>query len=482
MDHLPIFMALKGRPVLVVGGGTIAARKADLLLSAGAEVTAIAPEVGGEMERLVASGRVRMQRGLFSPEQIIGHRLVIAATDDEAVNQAVFRACEALQIPVNVADQPDLCSFILPAIVERGPLTLAVSTGGRSPVLARHLKARLETLIPSGYGLLADLLGRYRPVVKRRFAVLDDRRRFWERLLDGPIVEMATAQQMQAAEALLERSLLESPAERRTAGEVWLIGAGPGDPDLLTLKALRLLQSADVIVHDHLVPESILQLARREAERICVGKRKNHHTLPQEDINTLLVSLARQGLRVARVKGGDPFVFGRGAEEMEEVVVAGIPCLAVPGITAASGCSAYAGIPLTHRDHAQSVRFVTGHTRADDMGLDWPALVAKGQTLVFYMGVGNLARIAELLQAHGMSPDMPAAIVERVSLPAQRVLEGTLESLPRQALDWQPKSPSLVVVGEVVRLRRRMGMLDEGGREVPLALELPIRADLPAFA
>ncbi|MFZ5465642.1 MAG: siroheme synthase CysG [Pseudomonadota bacterium] len=471
MENLPVFMNLRDRPALVVGGGTVAARKAELLLLAGARVTVIAPRVRNEMQRMIEAGRVHWREQVFGPGLVRGFRIVIAATDNDAVNRLVFEECERHAIPVNVADQPDLCSFILPSIVERGPLTIAISTGGRSPILARLLKARLETLVPAGFGLLTDLLGRYRSAVKERFAEQDTRKYFWERLLDGPLVQLATSGQIAQAERLIEDAL--DAAQPAASGEVWLIGAGPGDPDLLTLKALRLLQQADVVVHDRLVPEAIVNLARREAERIDVGKSMSNHTLPQEEINRLLVDLARQGRRVARLKGGDPFVFGRGGEEMETVVEAGIPCIAVPGITAAAGCAAYAGIPLTHRDHAQSVRFITGHTKKDDMGLDWRALVAEGQTLVFYMGLANVERICERLMAHGMRPGMPAAIVERGTLADQRVFEGSLASLPDVVRDAQPRSPSLIVVGEVVRLRARLGFADE-----PSA----VAADMALFA
>ncbi|MEW6728953.1 MAG: siroheme synthase CysG [Pseudomonadota bacterium] len=458
MENLPIFMNLKDRPALVVGGGTVAARKAELLLLAGASVTVIAPRVRNEMRRMIEAGRVVWREQVFGPGLVRGFRIVIAATDNDAVNRLVFEECERHAIPVNVADQPKLCSFILPSIVERGPLTMAISTGGRSPILARLLKARLEALIPAGFGQLTELLGRYRGAVKQRFAEPQTRKRFWERMLDGPLVQLATSGRIAQAERVIEEAL--KAGQPAALGEVWLIGAGPGDADLLTLKALRLLQQADVIVHDRLVPEAIVNLARREAERIDVGKCMNRHTLPQEAINRLLVDLARQGKRVARLKGGDPFIFGRGGEEMEAVIEAGIPCLAVPGITAAAGCAASAGIPLTHRDCAQSVRFVTGHTKKDDMGLDWRALVAEGQTLVFYMGLANVERICERLMAHGMRPDMPAAIIERGTLPDQRVFEGTLASLPEVARRTEPRSPSLIVVGEVVRLRERLGFVE----------------------
>ncbi|MEW5838602.1 MAG: siroheme synthase CysG [Pseudomonadota bacterium] len=470
MQNLPIFMNLQDRSALVIGGGTVAARKAELLLLAGAKVTVIAPKVRNEMQRMIEAGRVEWREQTFGPGVVRGFRLVIAATDNDAVNRLVFTECERHAIPVNVADQPELCSFILPSIVERGPITIAVSTGGRSPILARLLKARLETLIPAGFGVLADLLGRYRNAVKARFAQLDARKHFWERMLDSPLVNLAVSGRTTEAEQMLEAAL--KAGNPPSGGEVWLIGAGPGDPDLLTLKALRLLQQADVVVYDRLVPESIINLARREAERIDVGKSLSQHTLPQEGINQLLVDLAKQGKRVARLKGGDPFIFGRGGEEMETVVEAGIPCLAVPGITAAAGCAAYAGIPLTHRDCAQSVRFVTGHTKKDDMGLDWRALVAEGQTLVFYMGLANVERICASLTAHGMSAAMPAAIIERGTLPDQRVFSGTLATLAGIVRSEQPRSPSLIVVGEVVGLRERLGFVDQEAQTAPALLEL----------
>ncbi len=455
MENLPIFMNLKDRNVLVIGGGVVAVRKAELLLQAGARVTLIAPRACKELLALHDAGKVVWKEQTFGPGIVRNYRLVVAATDNQAINRLVFDECERHGIPVNVADQPQLCSFILPSIVERGPITIAVSTGGRSPILARLLKARLETYIPAGFGVLADLLGRYRNAVKVRFPRLEQRRDFWERMLDGPLTQLATSGRNEAAEKFIEEAL-HAPVVAKQ-GEVWLIGTGPGDPDLLTLKALRLLQQADVLVYDRLVPESIINLARREAERIDVGKSMGRHTLPQNDINQLLVDLARQGKRVARLKGGDPFIFGRGGEELECAAAAGVPCQVVPGITAASGCAAYSGIPLTHRDCAQSVRFVTGHTKEEGCEIDWRALVAEGQTLVFYMGLANVDHICAQLQAYGMPADMPAAVVERGTLPDQRVFTSTLASLPSSIRGERLSSPSLIIVGRVVELRQRLG-------------------------
>ncbi|WP_322522245.1 siroheme synthase CysG [Guyparkeria halophila] len=454
MDQLPIFMNLHDKDCLVVGGGAVAARKADLMRAAGARVTAVAPAITGETRRMVADGRLAWREAEFDDPMVVGNRLVIAATDEPAVNRAVFAACERRGIPVNVADEPELCSFILPGIVDRSPVTIALSTGGRSPVLARLMRARLETLIPSGFGRLADLLGRYRQAAKDRIHGLDTRKRFWEDVIDGPIGNLVLSGKDREAEDKLAGLLAdrEAPSE---AGEVYLIGAGPGDPDLLTFRALRLLQKADVVVYDRLVAPAIVDLARREAERIYVGKRAGNHSCSQEDISSLLRDLAADGKRVARLKGGDPFIFGRGGEEIEVLAGAGLPFQVVPGITAASGCAAYAGIPLTHRDHAQSVRFVTGHRRGDGLDLDWQNLAEGRDTLVFYMSLGSARQICDQLIAHGMPRSRKAALIERGTTDNQRVYTGTLTSLPNKIT--AAESPSLLVIGEVTGLHESLG-------------------------
>ncbi|MFI9652628.1 siroheme synthase CysG [Guyparkeria halopsychrophila] len=463
MDQLPIFMNLRDKDCLVVGGGAVAARKADLMRAAGARVTVVAPAVSGETRRMVDDGRLAWHEAEFADAMVAGNRLVIAATDETQVNRAVFAACECRGIPVNVADQPELCSFILPGIVDRSPVTIAVSTGGRSPVLARLMRARLETLIPASFGRLANLLGRYRQAAKDRIHGLETRKRFWEDVIDGPIGNLVLSGKEREAEGQLAQ-LLTDKAAPTDSGEVYLIGAGPGDPDLLTFRALRLLQKADVVVYDRLVAPAIVDLARREAERIYVGKRAGHHSCSQEDISGLLRDLAAQGKRVARLKGGDPFIFGRGGEEIEVLAAAGLPFQVVPGITAASGCAAYAGIPLTHRDHAQSVRFVTGHRRGDELDLDWKNLAESRDTLVFYMSLGSARQICDQLIAHGMARGGKAALIERGTTDNQRVYTGTLTTLPNKIT--AAESPSLLIVGEVTQLHDSLGWF-HGRGDIP---------------
>lgn len=453
MDYLPIFMRLAGDPCLVVGGGTVGARKAQLLLRAGARVTVVAERAGARLRAMRHAGRVQVLERRFRPEDLDGQRLVIAATDEPLVNRYVSAQARARGLPVNVADAPALCSFILPAIVDRSPVMIAVSSGGSAPVLASRLRARIETLLPASLGRLARLLGRYRQPVRRRFERATDRRRFWEEAVDGPVAAHMLAGRRPEAEAALRQALATGPAQ---GGEVWLVGAGPGDPDLLTLRALQLMQQADVVLYDRLVAPEIIERVRTEAERIYVGKETGAHALPQTEINRLLVSLAGEGKRVLRLKGGDPFVFGRGGEELEALAAAGVPFQVVPGITAAAGCAAYAGIPLTHRDHARTCSLMTGHTRQGVSEFDWRALARPGQTRVFYMGLQNLATLVESLTAHGLATDTPAALIEHGTTVRQRVVTGTIRDLPRLAAEHRLDAPTLVVIGEVVRLRDRL--------------------------
>jgi uroporphyrin-III C-methyltransferase/precorrin-2 dehydrogenase/sirohydrochlorin ferrochelatase len=380
--------------------------------------------------------------------------VVIAATDDDAVNRAVAAAARARRIPVNVVDQPALCSFILPSIIERAPLIVAVSSGGASPVLARLLRARLESLIPAGYGRLAALAGAFRDRVKARFKP-PERRRFWERVLQGPIAELVLSGRDGEARKALEEAL-DDTRLAFGSGEVALVGAGPGDPDLLTFRALRLMQQADVVVYDRLVSQPILDLVRLEAERIYAGKERAKHALPQDDINHLLVRLAREGKRVVRLKGGDPFIFGRGGEEIDTLAAEGIPFQVVPGITAAAGCASYAGIPLTHRDYSQSVVFVTGHLQDGSVNLNWPALAQPRQTIVFYMGLLGVDVLCRELAAHGLPAATPAALIQQGTTPQQRVLTGNLDTLPDIVHRSDVKAPTLIIIGEVVRLRERL--------------------------
>lgn len=454
MDYLPIFLDVRNQPCLVVGGGEVAARKSAMLLRAGASVTVQAPTLCAALAAEVAAQRVAHRAAVFDDESLDGYSLAIAATDDEGVNRAVAAAARARHVPVNVVDVPALCSFIMPSIVERGPVTIAVSSGGRSPVLARLLRARLETLIPAGFGRLAALAAEFRGRVKERFPFAE-RRRFWERTLQGPIAELVMSGREDAARKAMQASL-DDTRLGFGGGEVSLVGAGPGDPDLLTFRALRLMQQADVVVYDRLVSKPILDLVRRDAEFIYAGKERAMHTLPQEDINDLLVRLAKEGKRVVRLKGGDPFIFGRGGEEIDTLAAEGVPFQVVPGITAASGCAVYAGIPLTHRDHSQSVVFVTGHLKDGSMDLNWPALAQPNQTVVFYMGLLGAEILCRELISNGLSASTPAALVQQGTLPEQRVLVGTLETLPGIVRGSSVKAPTLIIIGEVVRLRDRL--------------------------
>ncbi|MDF5890609.1 siroheme synthase CysG [Pseudomonas syringae pv. syringae] len=458
MEFLPLFHNLRGSRVLVVGGGEIALRKSRLIADAGAVLRVVAPEIEAQLSELVVqSGGEMILRG-YSECDLDGCVLIIAATDDEPLNAQVSRDARLRCVPVNVVDAPALCTVIFPAIVDRSPLVIAVSSGGDAPVLARLIRAKLETWIPSSYGQLAGLAARFRNQVKGLFPNVQQRRAFWEEVFQGAIADRQLAGQGAEAERMLIAKIAGEPPPE--TGEVYLVGAGPGDPDLLTFRALRLMQQADVVLYDRLVAPTILDLCRRDAERVYVGKRRAEHAVPQEQINQQLVALAKQGKRVVRLKGGDPFIFGRGGEEIEELVAHGIPFQVVPGITAASGCAAYAGIPLTHRDHAQSVRFITGHLKNGTTDLPWSDLVAPAQTLVFYMGLIGLPVICEQLIRHGRSADTPAALVEQGTTVNQRVFTGTLANLPQLVAEHDVHAPTLVIIGEVVKLREKLAWFE----------------------
>ncbi|BCA28318.1 siroheme synthase CysG [Metapseudomonas otitidis] len=458
MDFLPLFHNLQGRHVLVVGGGEIALRKARLLADAGACLRVVAPEIDSQLVALVEQSQGLVHRRGYASGDLEGAVLVIAATDDEPLNAQISRDAQARGVPVNVVDAPALCSVIFPAIVDRSPLIVAVSSAGDAPVLARLIRAKIETWIPSAYGQLAGLAKRFRQQVKQLFPDVQQRRVFWEDVFQGAIAERVLSGRPAEAERMLaERVAGGAP---KPLGEVYLVGAGPGDPDLLTFRALRLMQQADVVLYDRLVAEPIIEMCRRDAERIYVGKRRADHAVPQEQINRLLIDLAKQGKRVLRLKGGDPFIFGRGGEEIGELAAHGIPFQVVPGITAASGCAAYAGIPLTHRDHAQSVRFVTGHLKDGSSDLPWADLTSPGQTLVFYMGLVGLPIICEQLVRHGRSADTPAALVQQGTTRNQRVFTGTLGNLPQLVAEHEVHAPTLVIVGEVVKLRDQLAWFE----------------------
>ena len=439
MDHLPIFLDVKGKRVVVVGEGIAAGRRAETLARAGANVTALAREPE-------------------SADMFAGAALCIVATGEPGADARVHALAKAAGVLTNVAARPELCDFHLPAIVDRGPVVIAISTGGASPILGRRLRAKLETQIPSGYGRLAEFARAHRRGVAARLTDAKARRRFWEGVFDGPVAELAMTADSATVEDAFSRELdrFASAGARTQIGEVYLVGAGPGDPDLLTFRALRLMQQADVVLYDRLVDPAILDLVRREAERVYVGKRPQDHTAPQAEISLMLVKFAREGKRVLRLKGGDPFVFGRGGEEIETLADEGVPFQVCPGITAAIGCSAYSGIPLTHRDHAQACVFVTGHGRDGPIARDWKGLVRPGQTVAIYMGLGHIEEIMRDLVAQGVDPKTPAAIVDNGARPNQKVVVADVESLATAAREAALRGPTIIIVGSVVRLREKL--------------------------
>lgn len=460
MDIFPISLKLQQQRCLIVGGGHIAYRKAGLLQKAGAIIDVVAPDIDAALLELVQQSQGHYEAAAFNTEiPLRQYRLVIAATDDAAINRQVFEACEAENVLVNSVDDPPHCRFMVPAIVDRSPLLISVATNGASPVLSRQIRTQLETSIPHGMGKLADFSGQWRAAVKAKIQNPDERRIFWENLYASPLKEQVFNDNLQEANRLIEQALQEWTTPK---GEVYLVGAGPGDPELLTLKALRLMQQADVVIYDRLVSDPIMELCRRDAEKIYVGKARSNHAVPQEGINALLVKYAQEGKRVCRLKGGDPFIFGRGGEEIEELFAAGVAFQVVPGITAASGCSAYAGIPLTHRNYAQSVRFLTGHLKEGSPELPWSELVYENQTLVLYMGLVGLEKICQKLIAHGQRPDMPVALVSKGTTPEQKVVVGTLADIASKVTEHQIQAPTLTIIGEVVKLREQLQWHERG--------------------
>ncbi|WP_151741558.1 siroheme synthase CysG [Acinetobacter seifertii] len=454
MDIFPISLKLQQQRCLIVGGGHIALRKATLLAKAGAIIDIVAPEIEEQLLQLVTITNGQHFVEVFSEKFLsTPYRLVIAATNDPQVNKTVFEQCEVRNLLVNSVDDIPHCRFMVPAIIDRSPLVISVASNGTSPVLSRQIRTQLETSIPHGMGKLAEFSGKWRNQVKEKISNPDERRIFWENLYASPLKEQVFNDNLDVANSMLEQALQEWKAPK---GEVYLVGAGPGDPELLTLKALRLMQQADVVIYDRLVSQPILELCRRDATKIYVGKARSNHSVPQDGINALLVEYAQQGKRVCRLKGGDPFIFGRGGEEIQELFQAGVPFQVVPGITAASGCSAYAGIPLTHRDYAQSVRFLTGHLKEGSPELPWNELVYENQTLVLYMGLVGLERICEQLIAHGQRPDMPVALISKGTTPEQKVVVGSLADIASKVTEHQIHAPTLTIIGEVVRLREQL--------------------------
>ena len=461
MQALPIFFNIQNRHCVVIGGGDVAMRKVSMLLKASAAITLYSPEICHELQDLVAAEKIKFVQTNFEPYQLQGACMVIAATDDEAVNEAVSIAAKLQNIPVNVVDAPALCTFTMGSIIDRSPVVIAISSEGNAPVLARYIRAKIETMLPATYGRIADIAGEFREQVKAKFGTTQARRIFWEGVLQGSFVERVLSGQEQTARELLQNILNETDATANK-GEVFLVGGGPGDPDLLTFRALRLMQQCDVCVYDKLVSPEVMELVRRDAELIFVGKSRDQHTMPQEEINELLAKLALQGKRVLRLKGGDPFIFGRGGEEIETLMQHGVPFQVVPGITAANGVSSYAGIPLTHRDYAQACLFITGHLKAQPnsteltLDLDWVAMSRPRQTVVIYMGLVGLKEICEKLIEHGVASTMPVAVVQQGTTQRQKVVTATLADLAEKVAAAGLRPPCLTIVGEVVQLREKL--------------------------
>ncbi len=465
MRHLPIFLGLEAREALVVGGGPAAAARVRHLLAAGARVRVVAPGAGAEIEELAAGGEIDLARRRFRDADTDGAAIVFSATGVSEVDERVAQAARRAGVPVNVADRAGLSDFIMPAIIDRDPVLVAISTGGAAPALARALRARIERLLPARLGRLARFAERFRGAVAATVAEPAARRRFWENFFDGPVAEsLLRGERGTAGRRMLTLvnggHAAHDAAAGAAEGVVYLVGAGPGDADLLTLRAVRLLERADVVVHDRLAGPDILNFARREAERIYVGKAKADHAMSQDEINALLVARAREGKQVVRLKGGDPFIFGRGGEELDALDRAGIRAEVVPGITAAAGCAASAGIPLTHRDHAGAVTFISGHRRDGEPDYDWAALARGGQTIVVYMGLSTAGAIAGRLIAHGMDPATPAAMIENGTRPDERVVPGVLADLGRMAAEHGIAGPALLVIGEVARVASARGLAD----------------------
>ncbi|MBY3789973.1 uroporphyrinogen-III C-methyltransferase [Photobacterium carnosum] len=451
MDYLPIFADLKRRPCLVVGGGNSAWRKTRMLLKAGADVGVIATKLNADFTAAIAANQIRFVGDTFSPSNLDGIFLAIAATPHKALNALVYQSANQRQVLVNVVDDTQRCSFIVPSIVDRSPIIVAISSSGKAPVLARLLRQKLEVTLPQHLGKMATIAGGFRDYIATQLSTFSSRRAFWEQAFNGRFADLVAVGRHSEAQQALEQQLQQHTPP---VGQVALIGAGPGDAGLLTLRGLQLMQQADVVLYDYLVSDEVMALVRRDAELVCVGKKAGFHSVPQEQTNRLIVEYAQQGKRVVRLKGGDPFVFGRGAEELEVLAEAGIDFQVVPGITAAAGATAYAGIPLTHRDYAQTAMFITGHLKPDGKQLDWSTLARGNQTLVIYMGLMKSSHIQQQLLDHGRAPDTPIAIIERGTQATQKVLTGQLHELADLA--QHAASPSLIVVGEVVKLSHKL--------------------------
>ena len=456
MSYLPLFIETTGKKCLIVGGGKVASRKLIPILKAKMKVTLISPEIIEEIElNLHKNNNLKIIKRKFEPEDIKGQFLIIVATNEKTTNQKIAKLSKDNNILVNMAEDSLSGNTLIPSVVDRDPIKIAVSSGAASPILTRLVKTKLETVIPYSFSKLADIMMEYRDVVKKNFLKISDRRKFWEVFLDGPVSEMVLSGHIDKAKKALDESLKENKFLEKT-GEVYLVGAGPGDPELLSFKALRLMQKADIVIYDRLVSRPIMNLIRQDAEKIYVGKQRADHAMPQENINQLLARLALEGKKVLRLKGGDPFIFGRGGEEIESLIKDDIPFQIVPGITAASGCASYAGIPLTHRDHSQACIFVTGHLRDGTVNLNWEMLAHEKQTLIFYMGMHGSKIICEELIKHGLSDETPAALIVKGTTEDQEVIIGDLKNMPKIIMERKIVPPTLLIIGDVVKLHNKL--------------------------
>ena len=458
MKYFPFFMELSKKSVLLIGGGEVAERKLDLLLKANAKLTIVSPEFTDYITELINNNNnITIITDNYKEEYMNNsYSFVIAATNNESLNEEIASHANHKGILVNVVDKPNICDFIFPSILERGPITVAVSTGGSSPVLARLLRTKLETLIPGAYGRLAKIVSENRIPVRKKLINSKSNRIFWEQMLNGKFVELVLSGQDDEAEKYLNQEIKIFDEQKKGEGEVYLVGAGPGDPDLLTFRALRLMQQADIALYDRLVHPSIIDLIRRDAQKIYVGKQRDNHTVRQEEINDLLVRYAKEGKRVLRLKGGDPFIFGRGGEEIDTLVDNNVSFQVVPGITSASGCSAYSGIPLTHRDHAQSCIFVTGHLKKGKLDLNWKKLIQPNQTIVFYMGLVSIDIICTQLIANGLDPKTPCALIQQGTTPSQKVYTSIVKDMSELVNEKKPLAPTIFIIGYVVSLRDKL--------------------------
>ena len=454
MESFPLFINLKQKPVTIVGGGDIALRKVRLLIKANPKITVISRSICKDLEELLIESKHKIIKKSFHETDLKKPILIIAASNNVKTNKRISNYAIQKNILVNVVDQPKLCTFTMGSIVERDSLVVSISSGGNAPVLVRKIREKIETLLPKSYSELVNFSGTLRSIVKKKIHSSIKRRIFWEEFYESSYIQNFLIAPKKLNIKLFNKILLGM--KNKKTGEVFLVGAGPGERDLITIRALHLMQKCDVCIYDNLVSKDILELVRRDADLIYAGKKKDQHTLSQDKINNLLIKFAKQGKKVLRLKGGDPFIFGRGGEEIESLMKNKILFQVVPGITAANGIATYSGIPLTHRDHAQSCLFLTGHLKDGTIDFEWPKLIVENQTLVIYMGLLSLNELVEKLLKHGMIKEMPIAIIESGTTSKQRVLVAKLSNIRSKVKKSKIKSPALIIVGSVVNLRSKL--------------------------